>query len=1184
MSFVHLHTHSHFSLLDGLTKIDQMVAKAKASKMPALALTDHGVLYGAIDFYKKTRRAGIKPIIGVEAYVAPNQHTDKRPKIDTNPYHIILLAKNYEGYKNLVKLVSISHLQGYYYKPRIDWELLQTHHQGLIALSGCLVGQVARLILDDKLEQAIKVAGDYRDLFGEGNYYLEVQKHPNLPDQQLVNDGVKVIGKKLGIPIVATVDSHYCDPDDNLAHDIELCIQTKKLLSDKDRMSFMGDDFSLKTPEQVKADWPDNPEYIKNTLKIADQCDLELKLGGTTLPEYPLPDEVTADAELRRLCDAGAQYRYGVVLDKLDPNVKGRLNYELTVIANMGFASYFLIVQDFINWAKDQGIVVGPGRGSAAGSLVAYLTRITDIDPIKYDLLFERFLNPERVSMPDIDTDFSDTRRDEVLRYVEQKYGQDHVAQIITFGTMAARAAIRDVGRVLGLPYSYCDRAAKLIPMGMTLEEATKRIPEVKALFLEADGRKLIENAKRLEGCVRHASTHACGVVVTKKPVDEYCPRQFGTDEGSIVTQYEMHAIEDLGLLKIDFLGLKNLTLIENTLEILHQADRTELTIEEIPLEDKKTFDLLQRGETTGVFQLESSGMRRYLKMLRPTELEDIIAMVSLYRPGPMELIPDYIAGKHGLKVPEYLDPKLKPILEKTYGIAVYQEQVMEIARKLAGFSYAEADVLRKAVGKKIAKLLKEQEKKMIDGMVENKIKESVAKKIWEFILPFARYGFNRSHAACYAMIAYRTAYLKAHYPTAFMASLLTADQHDVDRISVLVEECRQMDIEVLPPDINQSFSTFTSIYAEGEPTKTIRFGLGAVKNVGDAVIREIIKERKEFGPYKDLVDFLSRVKSKDLNKKSLTSLIQSGCLDSFGERNALLLNIDKMLQFIKTINQDADSNQISLFGMMADEASLPTLNLDEVEPATDKQKLAWEKELLGLYISAHPLKEFAGSLEDVVTPISQIMAETDDPRRSYRVAAVINTSKRITTKKGDPMLFAKVEDMSSSIEVLVFPTILQQNPSLWEDDSLVIMNCRVSDKDGELKLICASVEQLVIENIESVIDKLDQAAANEAPRYGNSPTRSFAPRPKTKPSAPAAGQITISAPSAMTAELADRMKRLFCKYPGDYQVNLIVTQNDEEKRVATNYRVNCTLAFKDELESLIGDNDVIIEEGSVTK
>ncbi|MDO8668957.1 MAG: DNA polymerase III subunit alpha [Candidatus Buchananbacteria bacterium] len=1178
MSFVHLHTHSHYSMLDGLGKIGDLVDRAVSFGMPALALTDHGVMYGAVEFYKAATKAKIKPIIGLEAYVARNGHQNKRSQIDIKPYHLILLAKNEEGYKNLVKLTTTAHLAGFYYKPRIDFELLQKYAGGLVCLTACLAGELANHIINDKIDSAKDMIDRYQKLFGADSFYLEVQHNPSIRHQLLVNEKIYELSREMGAPVVATNDVHYIEKDDDKVQDILLCIQMKKVLSDKDRMSMIGEDFSFLSPQDMKNNFPDHPEVIENTLKIAALCNFEMKLGGVVLPHFPLPEKKDTDEYLRDWCQRGLQKRYNNIVGN---EIIERMDYELGVIEKTGYAGYFLIVADFINWAKDSGIVVGPGRGSAAGSLVSYLIGITNIDPIKYDLVFERFLNPERISMPDIDTDFADARRDDVLNYVSEKYGRDQVAQIITFGTMAARAAVRDVGRAMGLPYNYCDRVAKLIPMFTKLKEAIDTIDELKEILNEADGRKLLTAALRLEGVVRHASTHACGVVITPESLDNYSPRQFGSSgDNSIVVQYEGHSVEDLGLLKMDFLGLSNLTIIEQALEIINKIHGLKIDIESIPLDDQKVFKLFQQGRTTGVFQLESSGMKRYLKQLLPTDLEDIIAMVALYRPGPMEYIPDYINGKHGRKKPHYLHPKLKPILEKTYGVAVYQEQLLQIARDLAGFSYGEADILRKAVGKKIKTLLDEQESKIIKGMTSNGIDEKVAKSIWEFILPFAAYGFNRSHAACYAMIAYQTAYLKANYPAEYMAALLTSDQGNSDRIAIEVEECRQLGIEVLPPDVNESFSTFTVI-AESlkENRPRIRFGLFAVKGLGENIVRAIIKERKENGNFKNLHDFLTRINNKDLNKRSVEAMAKAGVLDSLEERNKLLYNIDRILLFIKESNQIVASGQDSLFDITP-QVSLSGLTLDNTSPLDKKQKLTWEKEYLGIYVSDHPMQELSLKLNGFVTKCAEL--KTSDAKKYVKIAGVISSLKKIATKKGDLMLFASIEDNTGSTEVLVFPKILEENPHIWQVDSIVAVLGKISDKDDEVKILCEKVAVLNADNINEVFSQILVAPENG---HGSS---GFWKRHKNGDKASGVGNISnptgninlnllISLNEPLDYNISKSLRELFSLHPGNHCIDLLIAkESGSRQKVRTSFKVNNNNELISGIENLVGQNSVV--------
>ena len=1061
MRFVHLHTHSHYSLLDGLSRIDDLVSRARESEANAIALTDHGAMYGAIEFYKKAKKAGVNPIIGCEIYISENGMLEKRTGIDDKRYHLVLLAENNQGYKNLVKIVSAAHLDGFYYKPRVDKDFLRKYSGGLIALSACLAGELSRAVGNNHYEKAKKIALEYQDIFGKENYFIELQEHPNIQDQNRVTPLLIKLARELNIPMVATQDSHYAHTEDAHAHDILLAVQTGNKLDDKDRLSLKDDNFSLLSPDEMYAKFSKYGEDVaqeafENTSKIADRCKVEIELGKTLLPHFPLPDGYdTADKYLTKLAEDGLLKRYS----EITPEIKERLEYELRTIEQTGFGSYFLIVHDFVNWAKNRGIIVGPGRGSAAGSLVAYLLSITNIDPIKYDLLFERFLNPERVSMPDIDLDFADTRRDEVLQYVAEKYGHDHVAQIITFGTMAARGSVRDAGRALGFSYDFCDQVAKMIPdtpnKGKShLKNCIGTVAEIKEAYnSNPDVKKLIDAAASLEGVARHSSTHACAVVITPEPLTEYLPLQHGTDEKDIITQYEMHAVEDLGLLKMDFLGLANLTIIEEALKEIKRNHGIEINIDSVPLDDKKTFKILQQAQTTGVFQLESSGMKRYLKDLKPTELEDIIAMVSLYRPGPMNLIPEYIARKHGKAKIQYLHPSLQGPLKNTYGIMVYQEQLIEAVRILAGFTRAEADVLRKAVGKKIKKLLDEQEGKFKAGAATVGTPKLIADEFWSLVEPFNRYAFNRSHAACYAMIAYQTAYLKANYPTEFMAAFMNSETGDVERIAFLIEECKQMGIEVLPPQVNESFEKFTVI----QDRPQIRFGLTAVKNVGENVVSAIIQERQKNGPFKDVDEFVTRVQNKDLNKKSLESLVKCGALDEFGERNVLLANLEQLLYYSREKQKNSSIGQISLFGELA--SSLPPLRLVSAETAPKWEKLKWEKELLGLYVSDHPLSEHQPMLRlEKVTPIKDLKVDSSG---SVKVGGIITRIQKIITKTGRPMVFSWVEDLTSKIEVVVFPNVLEKNPEIWKENSIVVARGKINDRDGVLKLLCDDVKPI---------------------------------------------------------------------------------------------------------------------------
>jgi DNA polymerase-3 subunit alpha len=1058
MKFTHLHTHSHYSLLDGLPKIPDLIDYVKELGMDSVALTDHGVMYGAVEFYKEAKAKGVKPIIGCEVYMAFEKHTDKRPNIDSKSFHMILLAKNAIGYKNLVQLVTTAHLDGYYYKPRIDEELLEKHAEGLIGTSACLNGKIPKLLLANKFEEAEALALHYQKLFGKDSFYLELQYHKNIPEQQELNKRLLELNKKTGIPLIATNDIHYLRPEDAEAQDVLMLINTGADINDPERLSLKTDDFSMLSPEKMLEIFKDTPEAIENAGKVADLCDFSFELGKTQLPHFDVPNGKTAEHYLTELSEAGLTKRYG---EQLPVGAKERLAYELSIINKTGFAGYILIVQDFVNWAKSNRIVVGPGRGSAGGSLVCYATGITNVDPIKHDLLFERFLNPERISMPDIDMDFTDRRRDEVIKYVGEKYGHDHVAQIITFGTMAARAVIRDVGRALQYTYSYCDTLAKMVPQGMDLSETMETVAEFKELYKnDPQCKRLVDLARKLEGVARHASTHACGVVISAKPLADSVPLQHPPgEEDSIITQYEMHAIEDLGLLKMDFLGLKNLTIIEDTLARIFVIHNEKVDIDNIPFDDKKTYKLLQDALTTCVFQLESDGMKRYLKELKSTEFEDIVAMVALYRPGPMQFIPDYVERKHGRQKITYIHPKLEPILKGTQGIMIYQEQLMKVAQEIAGFTLGEADVLRKAVGKKIKKLLDEQEGKFINGAVKNGISKKVADELWQWILPFAAYGFNKSHSVAYGTIAYQTAYLKAHYPVEFMASVLTSEKADVERIALLIEECKKMDIEVLPPNINESLKNFTVVPGENK----IRFGLLAIKNVGEHIIDATTEERKKAGRFASIGDYINRINTKDLNKKSMEALIKSGAFDEFAERNQLLQNLEKLLEIAREGAKNKNNGQIGLF------ASAPTslrpidIKLEAAIPAKLLEKLTWEKELLGLYVSSHPLHGFKKVFESRCTPLIKI--DKSMVNKKVLLGGLITTAKKIITKTGKPMLFLKFEDLTAKMEVVVFPNLMERNPNALQENKIVFFAGRVDDRNGEIKIVADDVQEIVQES-----------------------------------------------------------------------------------------------------------------------
>ncbi|MBI4117915.1 MAG: DNA polymerase III subunit alpha [Parcubacteria group bacterium] len=1163
MDFVHLHLHSHYSLLDGLAKIEDIVTKAAGEKMPGLALTDHGVMYGSIEFYQKCLDRKIKPIIGIECYYAPNGRHLKRARIDDERNHLILLARNNAGYQNLLKLTSISNIEGFYYKPRIDWEVLCRFGEGLICLSACLQGEIPRLLLSGKKDLAVMRISEYQKVFGRDNYYLELQHHPHIPEQGSVNAMLLEIADALSVPLVATCDVHYLEPNDNFAQDILVCVQTGKKVSDRDRMTMMNEDFSFQSAEAMRSFFPHVPSALENTVRIMEQCDTKLSFGKSILPHFHIPEKKSPEDFMKELCVKGLHFRFGIEIrdgnpvfdgnDEKHAAIESRMEYELGIINRMGFASYFLIVADFVVWAKDNGILVGPSRGSGGSSLVAYLLRITEIDPLKYDLLFERFLNPDRVSMPDFDIDFADTRREEVIAYVEKKYGKEHVSQIITFGTMAARVAIRDVGRVLDVPYAYCDHLAKLVPAGMDLKEAVETVSELSTLYdQDPQCKRLIDVAKKLEGVARHSSTHACGILITKEPLENYVPVQYASKEDrSLVSQYSLKPVESLGLLKMDFLGLKNLTILEDTLMYIKKIRKKDVRLEAISFEDKPTFQLLRRGDTTGVFQLESSGMKRYLKQLQSTGIEDIIAMVSLYRPGPMEFIPDYIDGKLGRKKIEYLHPKLEPILKKTYGIAVYQEQIIQISRDLAGFSYGEADVLRRAVGKKIKELLDEQEEKMILGMKKNGIDGKTAKKIWDFIVPFARYGFNRSHAAGYAIIAYQTAYLKANFPVEFMAALLNADAGDIERIAFLIDECKNMNIEVLAPDVNESYARFTVVAESLQSKPRIRFGLSAIKNLGDNIASAIIEERKKNGLFASFEDFLRRVTHKDLNKKSLESLAKSGSFASLLEQNKILGNIEHILQFCKTVHEEAASMQSSLFGGAGAAVSSVNLQLLPLEAYGKDQKLAWEKEFLGLYISEHPFSEIVLTLKDSLTLLADVMEKKE---KKVICGGVVGAVKKIMTKNNEMMVFCHLEDTTKAVEIIVFPKVFKESMDIWQEGAFVLLTGKVSTKNDEMKII-----------VETVV----KTSSADARRSLNALMKKQPEMNGMKHAGESAVFLRIS--KSVQKDQMLSLKNMLQNERGSVPVYLFYDNDGQKRKIDAKMSVNVTDSLKRSVESLLG-------------
>ncbi len=1062
--FVHLHTHSEFSLLDGLGKLDLLIERAKSFGMDALALTDHGTMYGSFKFYLKAKAAGIKPILGVETYVARRTHLDKEQKLDTDPYHLVLLAKNETGYKNLMKLVTIAHLEGFYYKPRIDFELLKKYHEGIICTSACIQGQVASLLRKGEDKEAERVAREYSELFGPDHYYIEIQKHASIPIIEEVNEKLVALSRRLGLPLVATNDIHYVDAGDAEAQEILLCVQTQTTILQKDRKLSMleSPDFYMRSPDEMKDLFIQYPEAIENTVKIASMCDITLSVGKWILPNYPLEEGETPASYLRKMVMERAPGKYKEITDE----VKERIDYELDIINTKGYSTYFLIVQDFVNWAKQNGIGVGPGRGSAAGSIIGFILNITGIDPLYFRLPFERFLNPFRPSPPDIDLDFADDRREDVIAYVTQKYGEDKVAQIITFGTMEAKGAVRDAGRALGMPYAQPDRISKMIPLGfqgasMTIEKALQQSSELALAYKsEPDTKRLLDVATKLEGVARHSSVHAAGVVIADKPIVEYTPLQRESKGDRIVTQYDMYTVgeDGVGLLKMDFLGLRNLTIMTQALKFIKQVTGEVVDLATISLEDKKTYDMLSIGETTGVFQLESAGMRRYIKELGPTNIFDLMAMVALYRPGPMLVIPEFIARKKDPSLITYPDPRLKDVLKQSYGIIAYQDDVLLTAITLAGYSWGDADKLRKAVGKKIASEMKKQKEKFTEGCIKNGMTKTKAEEIFTLIEPFAGYGFNKAHAACYAMIAYQTAYLKANYPVEYMCAVLAAESRANtgpardEKMSTIVAECRRTNIELLPPDINASEVEFS---IEGGK---IRFGLSAVKNVGEAAIESIIRARND-GRFVSLTDLVHRIDGSKVNKKVLESLIKTGSMSAFGSKAALLSLLPTLIDSAHKLKKEMASGQVGLFGT---EESVGAVDvLPDVQEFQQSELLLFEKELLGFYLTMHPLEPYRAKLATMsFTNISEVLPTRVGER--VTIGGIITAVKKITTKASNQeMAFVKLEDITGTVEIVVFPKTYAKTVEYWVLDTVVSVSGKIDEKDERMTLLADDVRRI---------------------------------------------------------------------------------------------------------------------------
>ncbi len=1192
---VPLHNHTHHSLLDGLTKIKPLVSHIKEMGMEACAITDHGTLSGAIDFYKESTSGGIKPIIGMETYVAARSHTDKEPGKDKANYHLILLAMNNTGYQNLMRLSTIANLEGYYYKPRIDRGLLEQYNEGLIVLSGCIGGELGDAFRQGQDEQARDVARWYKSVFGD-RYYIEVQDHghpdhPHQWDEQVrVNKKLLELGKELNIDCVVTNDAHYLKHEDQDAHEILLCVQTGSFLDEDNRMSLKEFELHVADPKEVIERWQTNPEVVKNSKKIADRCDVTIELDKILIPEFPLPKGVTEKSYLDESVWRGLVHRYTDTAEedtlklsieeakkKLSESVIERTQYELEIIDQMGFNGYFLIIADFMNWGKEQGIVFGPGRGSAAGSIIAYALKITELDPLEYDLLFERFLNPDRISMPDVDIDIQDTRRDEVIQYCVDKYGDDRVANIVTFGTMAARNAVRDVSRVLRVPYAEADRLSKMIPppiqgRHIPLAKSIKEDPGLKNEYKNnPTAKEVFDLAIKLEGTIRSHGVHAAGVVIAPDDIVKFVPLE-KAQKGVISTQYPMVPVEELGLLKMDFLGLSNLTIINNALRIIKRVYGEDINIDALPMDDKKTYELLQRGDTTGVFQLESAGMKRYLKELKPTEFNDIIAMCALYRPGPLTagLTDSFVKRKNGNEKIEVAHEKFKDALGSTFGVLVYQEQVMRISKDVCGFSGGDADTLRKAIGKKKRDVMRKMQKKFIEGgETFGGVPKQVMEKFWDDLMGFADYAFNKSHSACYGLIAYQTAYLKAHYPAAFMAALMTSDFDDTDRLAIEMSECQHMGIAVLPPDVNESFVEFAVVPEKNQ----IRFGMQAIKNVGRSAVEEILRARAD-GPFKNLEDFFDRVNARIVNRKAIESLIKTGAFDRFDSRSLLLNNLDSLIAYSQKKQKEQDSGQTDLFGNAVEEMDHISIKLGpEDTKYTKRDSLNWERELLGLYLSDHPLNEFKVILAEQTYKMSDI-TKADDTKK-VSLGGIIMDVRVIQTKNGKNMAFVRVADEQSEMEFVLFPKTYEETSWLWVIDKIIVAEGIVQgkDRDGnptdEIKFLVNTAREVTHEEAQNYIPG-NKRALKELKEVKKKTTK----KEKIKTSK----KIYLRLPDTQDTERLQALKEHISSYPGETDVVLVVGPADKKQAIKVPEKSTDSDESLQQLVSLYGPENVKVQ------